>query len=445
MDKDVLRQGVFFALQEPKHVANPYPLYRRLRSEAPFHWDFVLCGWFLTSYADVRAALADPRLTTKNFPFDVSQLPPALQHDLAPLVRVMKREVLYNDAREHDRLRRPLNRAFNPAVFERLRPKMEALAEELLAKAERRRSMDVVSGYSERLADYMIGELLGLPHANRPEFIQRCDRLKKFMTARRMGHETVLKAKEAVKVFKAIRAYVRILISVRQENFSDDAIGHSLAVETNEALPTEDEILANCVFFLHAGARNMAASITNAVLVLLRHPDQFARLREDPQLIAIAVEELLRYETPIQVSIRGIPEEIEFCGRRVGPKQLLVLLLGAANRDPQQFANPDRLDLTRRPNRHVSFGLGPHGCVGGWMARFGLAIAIGAIIHRQTDLRLARGKLQWNLPAMRRTVRTLPILVDQRLHNSQRFRLRMARAFSSRPTRVAQTPTPFSR
>ncbi len=164
----------------------------------------------------------------------------------------------------------------------------------------------------------------------------------------------------------------------------------------------------------------MSASITNAVVALLRHPEQFARLRQDPQSITIAVEELLRYETPIQVSIRGVPEEIEFVGRRVGPKQLLVLLLGAANRDPQQFADPDRLDLTRRPNRHVSFGVGPHGCVGGWMARFGLAVAIGAILHRQTDLRLTPRKLQWNLPAMRRTVRALPVLVDRRLDNSER-------------------------
>src|SRR5262249_41239693 len=163
MDKDVLHQGVFFALQEAEHVANPYPLYHRLRSEAPFHWDFVLYGWFLTRYADVRAALTDPRLPTKNFPFDVSQLPPDLQDALAPFGGIMNREVLYNDAPEHERLRRPLNRAFNPAAFEQLRPEMEGLAHELLVKAERRRSMDVVSDYSQPLADHMFGEMLGLP------------------------------------------------------------------------------------------------------------------------------------------------------------------------------------------------------------------------------------------------------------------------------------------
>ena len=170
----------------------------------------------------------------------------------------------------------------------------------------------------------------------------------------------------------------------------------------------------------------MAASITNALITLLRHPKQFARLREDPNLITVGMEELLRYETPVQVAIRGSPEEIEFPERRIGPKQLLVLLLGAANRDPEQFADPDRLDLTRHPNRHVSFGVGPHGCVGGRMARFGLAIALGAILRRKTGLRLKPGKLQWNFPAMRRTVHALPVLVDRLPRNGQRSQLRMA-------------------
>jgi pimeloyl-[acyl-carrier protein] synthase len=441
MDKDVLRQGVFFALQEPGRVANPYPLYHRLRSEAPFYWDFVLCGWFLTRYADVRAALADPRLTTKNSRFDVSQLPSDLQNDLAPLGRVMKSVVLYNDAPEHERLRRPLNRAFSPGVLERLRPELEALAHDLLAKAEKDRRIDVVSDFSEPLADHMFGELLGLPRANRTEFIEWCDWLTKFTTARRMGHETVLKAKRAVKSLGAVCEYLRTMIAARRENFADDVIGHSFAVEANEVPPTENEVLANCVRFVHAGTRNMAASINNAVIALLRHPEQFARLREDPQSITSAAEELLRYDTPVQVSIRGVPEEIEFAGRRIGPKQLLVLLLGAANRDPEQFADPDRLDLTRRPNHHVSFGVGSHGCVGAWLTRFGLTIAIGAILHRQTALRLTTKKLRWNLPAMGRTVSALPVLVNSHAANSKRCQLPVARARSLRPC-VPRAPIP---
>jgi cytochrome P450 len=415
MDRDVANQGVFLALQEPRHVANPYPLYHRLRSEAPFHWDFVLGGWFLTRYSDVWSALTHPQLTTRNFSFDVSQLPSSLQDDLEPLGRVRQREVLYNDPPEHDRLRRPLNRAFTPASFERLRPKTEVLADELLGKAERCGAMDVVSEYSQPIGEHLFGELLGLPPADRTNFLRWCDRLSKFMTSKRMGYETVIKAKRAVKGLEAVRAYVGKLIAARKQNFTDDLIGRTLAVDANEMPPTEDEILANCVLFLDAGIRNMSASIGNAVFALLRHPKQFALLRESPQSITMAVEELLRYETPVQVAIRGVAEEIDFAGRRIVPGRLLVLLLGAANRDPEQFVNPDRLELTRRPNRHVAFGVGFHGCVGGWLARFGLTIAIEAILRRQTDLRLRAGKLHWNLPAMRRTIYALPVLVGKRI------------------------------
>jgi cytochrome P450 len=434
MDKDVLHQGVFFALQEPRHVANPYPLYRRLRSKAPFHWDFVLEGWFLTRYADVWAALTDLRLTTKTYSFDVTQLPRGLQNDLAPLGGVKNRVVLYHDAPEHDRLRRPLNRAFHPAAFERLRPGMEALASELLAKAKRRGSMDVVRKYSEPLADYMIAELLGLPQPDRAEFIKWCDRLKNFATSRRGGPETVSSGKEAVQSLAAVRAYVRNMIAARKGSFAEDLIGNSLAVEADELPLTEDEILANCVFFVHAGARNMAASITNAVAVLLQHPEQFAGLRDNPERLAPAVEELIRYETPVQVAVRGVAEETELAGHRLRPKQLLFLLLGAANRDPEQFADPDQLDLTRRPNRHVSFGVGPHGCVGGWLARFGLTLALGAILDRNTNLRLARGKLDWNFPAMRRTVRSLPVLVNANSVRTGR-RKPLSRHETNRPRR----------
>ena len=196
VDKDVLHQGVLFALQKPKYVANPYPLYHLLRSEAPFYWDFVLCGWFLTRYTDVRSAFADPRLNTEDFPFDASQFPPTLQNRLAPFVRVMNKGVLHNAASEHDRLRRPLNRAFSPAHFERLRPEMETITHELLGKAERRGSMDVVGDYSQPLADYMTGELLGLPHANRAEFIKWCDRLRNVHDGATHGSEDGLGSKE---------------------------------------------------------------------------------------------------------------------------------------------------------------------------------------------------------------------------------------------------------
>jgi hypothetical protein len=205
------------------------------------------------------------------------------------------------------------------------------------------------------------------------------------------------------------------MIIAPRSGFADNLIGRAFAAEPNEAPPSEDEILANCVFFLHSGVRNTSAAIVNAILVLLQHPRQLAYLRQNLQSLGVAIEELLRYETPLQVVTRGVPERIEFAGRQIGPNQLLVLLLGAANRDPGQFKNPDQLDLTRHPNRHLSFGAGFHGCVGAWLARFGLTICLGAIFDRQMELKLTRRKPDWSLPLIRRTVPTLPMLVRRRV------------------------------
>ena len=150
------------------------------------------------------------------------------------------------------------------------------------------------------------------------------------------------------------------MIAARRKRFFDDVIGHCFAVEENETLPTEDEILANCVFFLHAGARNTSASLTNAVLALLRHPKEFSRLRENPQSISTAVEELLRYDTPVQVAIRGVPEQIEFAGRRIGPSQSLFSCSAPQIATHSSFrSGPAR--LMRKPNRHLSFGVGRMG------------------------------------------------------------------------------------
>jgi cytochrome P450 len=268
----------------------------------------------------------------------------------------------------------------------------------------------------------MMGELLGVRDPDRAELIAWCDQLKDFTMSRRIGRDTIAKAKIAAKSFQAVQSCVRAMIAARRKNFADDVIGRSLAVEPNEASPGEADILANAVLFLHTGALNTSASIANAVVALLQHPKQFAQLRRQPEGLATAVEELLRYETPIQVSLRGVPQEMEFAGQRVGPNQLFVVLLGAANRDPAQFPEPDRLDLTRRPNHHLSFGAGPHGCVGSWMARFGLTIAIRAILDAGIELRPKSSKPDWDLPAIWRTVRAFPVSASRPLH-SRKVRL----------------------
>lgn len=422
MDQDVLHQGVFFALQMPVHVANPYPFYHKLRSKSAFYWDFVSSAWFITRYDDVRPGLLDSRFTTKNFPFDVSQLSSALRSDLAPLKRVANKEVLHSNASDHERLRRPLNRAFQPGAMEQSRPSLTKLAEQLLADAERSRAMEIVRDYCEPLADHLFGELLGLPPSHRNKVIRWCDDIRKFTMMPRCGRATNARARIAAKSFRSLQTYFKPVIAQRRKEFVDDVIGRSLAVQGNESQPSSDEVMANCVFFLHSGVRNMSACITNAIYVLLRNPAQFLTLRKDAQLAPTAVEELLRYDPPLQVVSRGVMQKGELAGREIRPGQLLVFLLGAANRDPTQFKNPDLLDFRRSPNRHLSFGVGAHGCVGAWIARFGLNVALAAILNRGTNLAFSPAGLKWNFPLIRRELFALPVKVKPRMP----YRVRLA-------------------
>ncbi|MGZ5023395.1 MAG: cytochrome P450 [Chthoniobacterales bacterium] len=391
MQKDVLSRGVFLALQQPRYVANPYLFYDQLRRETPFYWDFVSCGWFVSRYADVQAGLSDSRLTTNNFRFDVSQLPSALVRELKPLARIMGGGVLHREGAEHDRVRHALNRFFHVTRFERLRPKLVALADDLLAQAEKRGMVDVVSNYSELLADFMLGELLEVSPELRTEFVGWCEQLRQFAMAPRVSAETVVKAKAAVRSFKALRAYV-----VKRPDLFENGL-------------SEEEVIANCVLLLHAGARNTSAALSNSIATLLEHEDQFELLRRSPKLLPTAVEELLRYESPVQIIVRGAEEKMDFRGHTIGPDHLLFFLTGAANRDPEQFPEPDRLDLTRSRNRHLAFGVGAHSCVGAALARFGMMIALRALLARGVHLRLTRSRPRWQIATMRRTVTTLPV------------------------------------
>lgn len=413
MDRSIRERGVFLSLQQPRQLANPYSFYRRLRSDSPVHWDFVLGGWFLTRYADVRTVLFERQLSTRNFPFDVSQLPDPLRTQLTPLVTVLNRGVIHQDASDHHHLRRPLNRAFGSEALKHLWPKMASLADDLLGRAEHAGIFDVSKDYARPLSNFFVCESLSLPASERAEFIQWCDQISGFMILPRTGGTTNRMAERAATSFKALQDYVRSLIAARSMNSSDDVIGRALTLDEDEAPLTEDDILANCVLLLDAGARNMAASLSNAIFSLLRNPKQFTRLRNDPGILDLAVEELLRFDTPVQVAFRGVVDEIQLGNHRIRPDQLLVLLLGAANRDPEQFPNPDELDLGRQPNRHLSFGAGLHRCVGMGMVRVVLAVAIDAILRRRTKLRLRAEKLRWNPPAMRRAARIFPVYVSR--------------------------------
>ncbi len=293
--------------------------------------------------------------------------------------------MLVVDPPDHTRLRTLVQKAFTPRVVERLRPRIEALVKEALDEAEARGSMDLVADLAYPLPVTVIAELLGVPVEDRSAFRRWSDALvgaldPVALTDRRSA---VLAARDA------LHAYLERVVAERRAAPRDDLISRLVEAEEQGDRLSGPELLAMGVLLLVAGHETTVNLIGNGINALLAHPDQLARLRDEPELIEPAVEELLRYDSPVQLTGRVALEELELGGRRVEPGQMLMLLLGAANRDPRVFAEPERLDLGRDPNPHLAFGRGIHFCLGAPLARLEGQIAIRELVRRFPTLRLA--------------------------------------------------------
>ncbi|HZV53169.1 MAG TPA: cytochrome P450 [Candidatus Dormibacteraeota bacterium] len=357
---------------------DPYPFYEQLRRSGPVVWAPSLERWLVTGHPEVVEVLRDERFSADRRKW----------RGFEPVVepgREGARSMLVVDPPDHTRLRTLVQKAFTPRVVERLRPRIEALVKEALDEAEARGSMDLVADLAYPLPVTVIAELLGVPVEDRSAFRRWSDALvgaldPVALTDRRSA---VLAARDA------LHAYLERVVAERRAAPRDDLISRLVEAEEQGDRLSGPELLAMGVLLLVAGHETTVNLIGNGINALLAHPDQLARLRDEPELIEPAVEELLRYDSPVQLTGRVALEELELGGRRVEPGQMLMLLLGAANRDPRVFAEPERLDLGRDPNPHLAFGRGIHFCLGAPLARLEGQIAIRELVRRFPTLRLA--------------------------------------------------------
>ena len=357
---------------------DPYPFYEQLRRSGPVVWAPSLERWLVTGHPEVVEVLRDERFSADRRKW----------RGFEPVVepgREGARSMLVVDPPDHTRLRTLVQKAFTPRVVERLRPRIEALVKEALDEAEARGSMDLVADLAYPLPVTVIAELLGVPVEDRSAFRRWSDALvgaldPVALTDRRSA---VLAARDA------LHAYLERVVAERRAAPRDDLISRLVEAEEQGDRLSGPELLAMGVLLLVAGHETTVNLIGNGINALLAHPDQLARLRDEPELIEPAVEELLRYDSPVQLTGRVALEELELGGRRVEPGQMLMLLLGAANRDPRVFAEPERLDLGRDPNPHLAFGRGIHFCLGAPLARLEGQIAIGELVRRFPTLRPA--------------------------------------------------------
>ncbi len=391
---------IYFNPMAPEFVADPYPTYHRLRAEDPVHQS-PLGFWVLTRYEDVVAALRDPRFAKEA----IAALVAARYGGLPPGVGL---SMLERDPPDHTRLRSLVNKAFTSRVVEVLRPRVQHIVDGLLDGVEGRGSMDLIEDFAYPLPVIVICEMLGVPVKDREHFKEWGMDIARGLDAIMLPPDSEV-ARRSAAARNALTGYFQGLIAERRAAPRPDLLSGLIAAEEAGDKLSENELLATCILLLVAGHETTVNLIGNGSLALLRHPDQLRRLREDPGLIASAVEELLRYDGPVQRTAR-IPSEDVTVGGRIIPKGELVMpFIGAADRDPAQFPDPDRLDITRTDSRHIAFGWGIHFCLGAPLARVEGQIAINTLVRRLPKLALATDKPEFRQSLTLRGLTTLPV------------------------------------
>ncbi len=371
---------VAFNPMDPEFVADPYPTYHRLRAEEPVHHN-PLGFWVLTRYEDVVATLRDPRAIKEPIAAFVAA------RFGAPVPSVGF-SMLDRDPPDHTRLRGLVSKAFTPKMVEQLRPDVQALVDGLLDRVEGAGTMDLIEEFAYPIPVTVICLMLGVPVEDRERFKQWGLDIARGLDAIMLPPDSEV-ARRSMASRLALAGYFRELIAERRASPRADVLSGLIAAEEAGDRLSEHELLATCILLLIAGHETTVNLIGNGTLALLRHPDQLRLLRERPALIGGAVEELLRFDGPVQRTARIPSADITIDGRTIPKGDLVMPFIGAADRDPAQFPDPDRLDITRADNRHIAFGLGIHFCLGAPLARVEGQIAINTLLRRLPRLALA--------------------------------------------------------
>ncbi|MFI2367535.1 cytochrome P450 [Streptomyces sp. NPDC018833] len=370
----------------PRTQERLYDFYDELRRADDLFWDRRLDAWVATSHAVVSSAAGDPRLSSVRYP-DIE----SVSEELRPLAQVLSRQMLYSDAPDHSRLRALLSRAFTPKAVAVLRDHICGAVERIIMEIAPTGRMDIVADLARPLPLTIICDLLDVPEEDRLTLSSWSDPIAAAIGSSRLDADERRAASQSM---AHMLACLRTLLTRH-----DAPAPHTLrALLTKQAKDTDqdfDELLANCALLLIAGHETTTHFIGNAALALLRNPAAADQLRRRPDLIPAAVEELLRYDSPVQLMLRRARHRLELAGRTIDAGQVLLLVCGAANRDPDAFPNPDELDFHRSGGRHVAFGYGPHFCLGAALARLQGAVVLEAVLTRLPHLRLDGSSPQW--------------------------------------------------
>jgi pimeloyl-[acyl-carrier protein] synthase len=390
-------------LLEPEVLANPYPLYRKLLSEDPVHWDRFLHTWVVTRYSDVLNVL-------HSFSADRTPTPEQLTtmglSGLNPIAKVMVKQMLFMDAPAHTRLRGLASVAFTPQRVGGLRGHIQEIADHLLDRVQTRGKMDIIADFAAPMPAIVTAEMLGVPTEDHADLKKWSADFAEMLGNFQHNPDRIPRVLEST---NNLTTYFRGAIDKLRDHPREGLIHSFMTAELDGDRLTEEEIIANCVVTMVGGQETTTNLIGNGLLTLMRNPEQLAQMRDNPSLLPSAVEELLRYESPSQHTGRIAREDVQIGSKQIHKGQAVMAVMAAANRDPDRFPEPDRLILDRSDNKHLAFGWSSHFCFGAPLARMEGQIAFETILRRLPNLEIVPGALTWRDNSGLRGLTALPV------------------------------------
>ena len=394
---------------DPALLANPFPLYRRMRDEDPAHWSPVLKAWVLTRYEDVKRVCLDSQMSSDRLRPFFASLPSAEAQRIPELIRYLTLWMVFRDPPEHTKLRRLAAKVFNVRSIHALRPKVESLTGWLLDGLDGRREFDFIAEFAGPLPAMVIMDMLGVQREELAQVKRLSDEMALFIGSTRDSPEKYARAEAATREMAAL---FRELIGERRRAPAGDLLTELVLAEEDGERLSDDELVATCIILLFAGHETTTHHIANGLASLLRFPAEMDRLRAEPALAAAAVEELLRFDGPIGALVRVVKEEQTLHGKSLCAGQRVFLLMNAANRDPRAYDDPDALDLTRNGPPHLAFGFGPHICLGFPLARLEGQVALPAVLARFGSIE-PTGEPEWLDSMVLRGMQAMPLRVTR--------------------------------
>ena len=402
--------AVDFRPEAPEFLRDPFPLFRALRAADPVHWSPRLKAWVLTRYDDCRAVLLERGISSDRLRPYFATLPGPEAARIRDIIRYLTLWMVFRDPPEHTRLRRLASKVFHVQSMQAMRPQVEDLAAWLLGRIGEREQIDFIADFAGPLPGLVIMAMLGVPREHLPLLKRLSDDMALFIGSSRMAAQKYGVAQAAT---HEMAEFFRALIAKRRAAPQGDLLSRLVHLEEDGDRLSEDELVATCILLLFAGHETTANHIANAMLALLRFPRELAALRGDAALAPRAVEELLRYDGPSGAQVRVVKLEQELRGKTLGPGERVFLMLNAANRDPEAYDDPDRLDLRRKEVPHLSFGFGLHICLGFPLARLEGQVALPAVLKhwRRIELAVSEERLEWLNSMVFRGMEALPLKV----------------------------------